>query len=261
MNALFDKYFIKQPRFRRWVTRVLEGDENVQIDLLGAKLTINSIKEHGYLRASRIAQRSSLFRDEVSVLINLAWMLNGADTFIDVGANVGLFSLVFARFRRIFPSLEIHAFEANPDTYQRLIVETANLGIHTHLCALSDREGSVDFVGGAVSHVFAAAQNSSCYSIPSEQVTLTCKRLDSFQFQGASIILKIDVEGHENEVLKGASGLFEQQRIRAVYIDGYRDLGIPAYLLAHGFAIYDGRTLKPSDRPFSLLAIHRDAAE
>lgn len=73
---LLDRLFIKQPKFRRAVTRLVEGDSEKQIDVCGTKLIVNTIKEHGYLRASRLCQHSSLLRDELAVIINLALLLN-----------------------------------------------------------------------------------------------------------------------------------------------------------------------------------------
>jgi FkbM family methyltransferase len=256
VNALIDKYFIKQPRIRRFVTRLLEGDKNSEIELLGAKLRINSIKEHGYLRASRMANRGSLFRDEASVLVNLAWVLSSADTFVDAGANVGLFSHIVARFRKLNPALRVYAFEANPDTFERLVFDCKELGIEAHRCALSDREGSLEFVKGAVSHVFRTVQNQSKYSITSERVILPCRRLDSFGLAGDSIVLKVDVEGHEMAVLRGAENFFREGRISAVYVDGYEDRALPDFLKERGFSLHDGRTLESIEcHAFSLLAL------
>lgn len=40
-------------------------------------------------------------------------------------------------------------------------------------------------------------------------------------------MLKIDVEDHEREVLEGAAFLLRSGRVKAVYMDGYRDKSIP----------------------------------
>jgi hypothetical protein len=65
------------------------------------------------------------------------------------------------------------------------------------------------------------------------------------EIAGDSLILKIDVEGHERQVLEGASGLFEARRVKAVYLDEYRDRGVVDFLRERGFTFYDGRTLEP----------------
>jgi hypothetical protein len=74
------------------------------------------------------------------------------------------------------------------------------------------------------------------------------------------LVIKIDVEGHELPVLKGASRLFAEQRVKVVYLDGYSSSEIPALLRDYGFEFFDGRTLErcPAGAPdYSLLAVHR----
>lgn len=206
MLDLLDRYFIKQPRLRRWVTRLMEGECERDVELLGALVRVHSVKEHGYLRASRLIARSSLLRDEVPVLINLAALFRDGDSFLDIGANVGVFSLSLVRLCRIFPRLRFYAFEAHPDTFARLELRAAEAGIRAFNFALSDREGSLEFVGGAVSNVFTTSENACAYSIRDERLVVPCRRLDQLPIEGHSLILKIDVEGQEQNVLEGAGG-------------------------------------------------------
>jgi len=107
-NWLVDRFFIKQPRLRRAVTRVMEGDSDQSIEMFGTKLLVNTLKEHGYLRASRLCRKSSLLRDEIAILVNLAFVLSDNDTFVDIGANVGFYSHTMTRFylsKALFPML------------------------------------------------------------------------------------------------------------------------------------------------------------
>ena len=89
VNDFLDKNFIKRPRLRRFITRLLEGDKETEVYLLGSKIRINSTKEHGYLRAHRASRSSSLLRDEIPIMITLANLLEDGDTFLDIGANDG----------------------------------------------------------------------------------------------------------------------------------------------------------------------------
>jgi len=254
--SLLDRYFIKQPKLRRFITRLLEGDRTQDVSLLGASLRVHSVKEHGYLRASRMVQNSALLRDELPILIHLAALFSDGDTFVDIGANVGVYSLTLARLRRIFRRSHFYAFEANPDTFSRLTAHTEALGIQAFNVALSDHTGSLEFVPGAVSHVFTTVDNISSYSIAEARVTVPCRRLDEMEIAGNSLVLKIDVEGQEKEVLEGAVALFLSRRVKAVYVDGYKDKGVESFLTGHGFTLLDGKTLAPAaEGLFSLLAI------
>jgi FkbM family methyltransferase len=259
MRYLIDRYFVKQPKFRRLITRLLYGDREQDVDLLGTSIRIHTIKENGYLRASRMIAGSSLLRDELAILINLAALFRDGDTFVDIGANVGIYSLTLARTHRILPRTRFYAFEANPDTFSRLSVHTAKLGIQAHNVALSDHNGTLEFMAGAVSHVFTTVENKSSYNIESERVSVPCRRLDEMAIEGDSLILKIDVEGQEKSVLDGALALFQAKRVKAVYLDGYKDKSIEAFLIGHGFTLLNGQTLEPTQGGiFSLLAL-RDA--
>jgi hypothetical protein len=75
---------------------------------------------------------------------------------------------------------------------------------------------------------------------------------------GESIILKIDVEGHEFAVLEGARQLFERSRVKAVYLDGYAERQkVEQFLRSFGFVFLNGRTSEAFEADgFSLLAIN-----
>lgn len=250
--------FIKRPRLRRAVTRAWEGDSDQQIEIFGTKLTVNTIKENGYLRAWRKCQSSSLLKEEVSVLLDLVFLLDRNDTFVDVGANVGIYALSIARLAKLIPGLRIYAFEANPDTHSRL-AKSAPPFVHTEAIALADRTGSLEFREGAVSHVFTSTDSVSEYVIQGQTQTIPTRRLDECDIQGDSLVIKIDVEGQEANVLKGASGLLDAKRVKVVYLDGYHDRGVEDMLRNCGFHLFDGRTLEPlTQTAFSLLAIHPD---
>lgn len=258
-SFLFDRFFIKRPRLRRAVTRALFGDSDRFIEICGTRLRINTLRENGYLRASQLCQRSSLLRDELSVLVNLAFILEPGDTFVDVGANVGMYAHTIARLARL-TELPVYAFEAHPETYRRLVA--LDDGIIAEQCALSDQAGSIEFCDGAVSHVFTALSKANAYSITTETITVPAKRLDQCEIAGDSLVIKIDVEGSELEVLRSAEGLLTSKRVKAIYVDGYEaNEQVPAFLSQYGFALYDGRSLETAGAWFSLLAIHPDKTQ
>lgn len=258
MMGLFDRYFVKQPRIRRLLTRLLAGDRDIDVPLLGSSIRVNTIKENGYLVASRLAGYSALLRDEVPTMLNLACLLNDGDTFVDIGANVGIYCLNLARMKRVCTNTRFYAFEANPDTFSRLAPNAKSMGVIAQNIALSDRQGTLEFVGGAVSHVFTTVENSNAYSLANERTSVPCTRLDQIEIAGDSIMLKIDVEGQEKSVLDGAAGLFRAHRIKAVYLDGYKARSIEGFLKDEGFSLFDGRTLAPTEGGvFSLLALRR----
>jgi FkbM family methyltransferase len=256
MLHLIDRYFIKKPLIRRFVTKLLAGDRERKVTLLAGDYVVHTVREHGLFRASRLARSCSLSRDEAPVLIHLAGVLRDGDTFLDIGANIGLFATTIARFRVLFPDLKIYAFEPNPDTARRLRANAEPLGVEVFDFALSDRNGTLEFVDGAVSNVFATVENASPYSITSERSFCECRRLEDLSIQGDSLVMKIDVEGHEWEVLQGAIGLFELSRVRALYLDDFKDARVRSFLENYKFRFFNGRTLEAAtDRTRHLLAV------
>lgn len=259
IRFLLDRYFIKQPRLRRWVTRALYGDRDTEVTLFGCRFTINSLRENGYLRASRKITHSSLLRDEIATLLSLAGLLQPGDTFVDVGANIGLFSCTLAR-RTLFHAqgaLRFYAYEPHPDTFRRLTLNAAAAGVVARNFAVSNAPGSLEFVDGAVSHVFTRAEKANAYNLPDQCLSVPSVRLDQEAIEGNSLVIKVDVEGQEWAVLQGAEGLFAAGRVKAVYLDGYEDKpAIEAFLRHHGFMFRDMLTLEPvATCRFGLLAM------
>ena len=60
-------------------------------------------------------------------------------------------------------------------------------------------------------------------------------------------------------MLRGATALFDADRIRCVYIDGFdRDPAVPALLSERGFTLYEPFTLKPfKPEDYMVLAVKR----
>lgn len=156
---------------------------------------------------------------------------------------------------RPFSSLKIYSVEPNPSTFARLAFCDRDK-INFLDCAISDDNDELEFVDGAVSHVFAAADRRNRYHIPGKTTVVKSSRLDDLFSPCHSLVLKIDVEGMERRVLDGASGLLANGLIRVVYLDGFEDPSISDLLISHGFALFEGRSFAPNPVRMSyLLAI------
>ncbi len=245
------------PRFRRLLLRLFVRGGEEDISLFGARLRIDRREEFGYLSASRWAQKSIVFRDEVAPLINLALLLQPGDTFLDIGANVGLYSATLARACRFLPDLRFYAFEPHPETALRLRQSVRDLPVQVLEFALSDRNGEMTFCEGAGSLVFGPVKRHHEFQDPARTRVVRVARLDSLDIAGNTLVLKVDVENHEREVLAGAEALFRTGRIGAVYIDGFYDKALPEWLIGNQFHIFEGRTGKPGPIDHSLLAVHK----
>lgn len=246
----------RYPRLRIQLTRLFVPAREADVQIFGAPLHIDTREEIGLSRAARIADDNIIFRDEAASLLNLALLLRPGDVFVDVGANVGLYSSVLSRYRHVFPETKYVAIEANPATARRLQQSVAGRDVTVMNIGASDRATELAFEPGVTSGVFKVAEPGHTNGIS----RIPCERLDALALPPGDLVFKIDVEGHELPVLKGASRLFAEQRVKVVYLDGYSSSEIPALLRDYGFEFFDGRTLErcPAGAPdYFLLAVHR----
>lgn len=135
--------------------------------------------------------------------------LRDRDIFIDVGSNLGLFTLIASR--KIGPTGRAFAFEPSPLTFARLEENVQLNGlanVHCVNAALSDHSGVDDFTqsedGFAAWNSFAAPTRGEHLStVPVKVITW-----DEFAKQqglvGRVTMMKIDVEGWESRVIQGA---------------------------------------------------------
>lgn len=118
---------------------------------------------------------------------------------VDVGANVGFFTLVYSK---LMPSCHIHSFEIMPKTYNALknTVKLNNLkNVTCHNIGLFNEETDVNvsFKPYMLGHTFI-------HEIPNKIGTeATCTTLDKYGLKNVSFI-KLDIQGAEYEALLGA---------------------------------------------------------
>lgn len=136
--------------------------------------------------------------------------LGPGDVFVDVGANIGMMSLAAARAMQ--GNGKIFAFEPFPQTRGMLeksfwINGFANI-LEVHGAAVSNRVGEAPLFLGATSghHSMFALDIPQGYS--AHQVDVPVVTLDGALPHGQDVtLLKIDVEGAEIDVIKGAASL------------------------------------------------------
>lgn len=133
----------------------------------------------------------------------------GAEVFLDIGANIGAYSVLMASLPTI---QEAHAFEPTPETYSELRLNVAQNSyaskITPHQIALSDQAGTAAFgVISALSGANGIIDTSIHQDKQLQQrVEVKTSPLDGFlSFTQRVIAIKVDVEGHELQVLRGAT--------------------------------------------------------
>ena len=144
----------------------------------------------------------------------------GNDIFWDVGANVGSVAIQALRAERVS---EVHCFDPNPTVLQRLALNLRlNRGTsYVHEFALSDRAGDSVFHLGPESNIASLS-----WEWGQETIRVTCSTIDavvSSRQAPPPTLMKIDVEGLEAEVLRGAATLLATRPPRAIVFEGHCD--------------------------------------
>ena len=143
----------------------------------------------------------------------------------DVGANKGQ-SIVF--FTQMFPNSQIHAFEPDPSAYAEAL-KVCRSGVVLNKFALGDVAGEFEFkcYGGSNMSSFLAPGKETWDSVKNTEV-VQVRRLDDY-CKSAGVdhidILKIDAQGFDGAVLRGAQAMIEAKRIGLIRIElTFRDL-------------------------------------
>jgi FkbM family methyltransferase len=139
-------------------------------------------------------------------LAYLGQILDAPSTCVDVGANFGMYTYALAKLAR-----RVEAFEPLPACADALEAYFGE-NVHVHRVALSSRQGRVNLytpVEGGRPNVERSGLARADADVVAIEVD--AKSLDDFEFEEVSF-LKVDVEGHELDVLAGATDTIARSR-------------------------------------------------
>jgi len=152
-----------------------------------------------------------------NLLANISRYCNAFHTVVDVGANVGQFTLAAARQ---FPTARIYSFEPVPDVAARLHAHVRhNPRVRVFNCAVGSASGRLVFYRNKYTHVSSALRISAETDQPRYDMRgVTPLEVEVVRLDQAlaglpldpPVLLKLDVQGYEKEVLSGCAGLTDQ---------------------------------------------------
>ena len=179
----------------------------------------------------------------------------------DVGANAGFFAI-----QQASRGASVYAFEPNPEAYGRLeeAVRVNDLtgAVTMFACALGAKPGFASIVDGdrtTVASVSFGTESSEGYDVEVDSLDELVPRLDVRRID----LLKIDVEGAEADVLRGASITLEcVERVVVEYHSEQLLDRVSALLSLAGFTLIADRPAYPAQEQMNegvLFAARRPA--
>jgi FkbM family methyltransferase len=204
--------------FRAW-------DAEVEARVFGSRMNLNS----GDYLSNIVLFTPNYFDRHERALI--AEIVRPGDLVIDVGANIGIYTLLLAR--SVGPKGQVIAVEAEPTNFARLQGNVALNGmrwVKLCPCGVSDKEETLalnlDDSGNAGAHSFVAKDGAD----PAQTRIIKCVRLASLvDADRAPRFMKLDIEGFEHRVLKA-------------YFDDVEERMRPDYIM-----LEDARSLREDD--------------
>ncbi len=188
-------------------------------------------------------------------------------TYFDIGAHLGEHVLEAAKC--VGPSGEVHAFEPAPKIHAYLarnIEANALRNVKLNRLAMSDSDGVIHFQERDDPALSSVQLHSDASTIQ-----VDCMRVDHYWRESAKPIdlIKVDVEGAEESVVKGTTGLLR----RPVWIFEYSPAnstrlgtgaaGVIPTFRAAGYDIWtwDGAVCSLVDRSVGIIPVSNDLAD
>jgi len=214
------------------------------------------------------------FETEVDVLLS---MLQFPGLVIDVGANMGVHAIPVAK-ELARQGRRMLAFEPQPVIFQQLCANLALNGlmnVQAFPYACGSRTGTVSFAAPD----YCQGGNFGCVSMSrqagaSETMTAPCHTLDEIVGETSVALIKIDVEGFELEVLRGARKLIRRSH-PAMYVENDRvekSQALIEWLLEQNYRLYwhiaklynpnnfrgNKENVYAQTGSYNMLCVHRD---
>ena len=180
--------------------------------------------------------RSRACQKEPETIVWIENFMKPGEVFYDVGANVGAYSLVASKF--LDGRVRVYAFEPSFSTYDQLcrniLLNRCQDSVYPFMLALNESTGLVEFdyhsleAGDAEHLLIDPIQGPQSESQSVYRQSLPGFRLDDliaeFNFPRPTHI-KLDVDGSELAVLRGAAETLKSDTLRSVLVEVRKQLG------------------------------------
>lgn len=242
--------------------RIFGREDHLGLDLGNCKIFVN-------LRDPRMLQVTNEMLKHGPEAELVEHYLGESDTFLDVGANHGSFSVIAAR--RLGKGGCVIAIEPQPrmaELVKKSLEANARCRFEVHQFACGDKEGQVEFYIPKSTSGTAGLFPGFSATAAHEKLTVTLKKFDDAfdwrKFPG-SLFLKLDVEGSELFFLRGAQEMVATRKPKILLEINPRSsqaAGVTVeqtlqFLRDAGYTSYVELELPPKPRPLSDLNAQR----
>tara|TARA_Y100001958_G_C21144615_1_gene482347 strand:+ start:20 stop:790 length:771 start_codon:yes stop_codon:yes gene_type:complete len=234
--------------------------------LLGYLIRELSVFYDDGINMKSITRRRQLKKNGINYqrykLFEKKWLLqSNINTIIDIGANIGEFTIIFSG---LFPGAEIYAFEPLPACYNQLKANTKGIPtISTFNIGLGSKKSKQNIHKSSWHPASSFREMSTIHkknyphSSEYEEIEVTIDTLDNIlqsESLNKNILIKMDVQGFEDEVIKGGVTIFKHAKVIIVevsFIELYKEEplfhGIYLLLTSMGFE-YKGSLKQSTDK-------------
>ena len=164
---------------------------------------------------AREAVGSSIYRTgvfELAVTEALLRLADPGELALDVGGNLGYMASALAA--AVGPDGHVVTFEPHPALLPRLNANAARWGVRVEPVALADRSGI-----GWLMEPAGFERNEGVATLAEEGIEIHLATLDELMPSETVGVMKIDVEGNEEAVLRGAKQMLAERRVRDIVFE------------------------------------------
>ena len=190
-------------------------------------------------------------RETVPVFMACVDQAAAGEVIVDVGANVGFYTLLAGGALRARPGRHIHAFEPNPAAFQLLqdnLRQNGFQNVTTFPQGVADRAGRLRFYMEK-EHSTSGSLRPLDWRDLTESLETPVVTLDQHLAQHPALragLIKVDIEGAELPALRGARRVLAEHQPYVLYEEyaptfaafDYTAADLRAYLRGWGYALY-----------------------
>ena len=208
-------------RFIYWNLGVRTANITLRYKMTGSTtaVTVENISANMFITTYAEFERFYDLKGEREILRDVLGQVSENDVFYDIGANVGLYSCMISS---AIPKCEVYPFEPHPTNVEALKrnLQLNDIGGQIFQLALSDEEGEFELSSeGAEAGL---GEHSLDTSGTGSTVPVTVRRLDDLRKDHdipIPTVVKIDVEGAELDVIRGAKETFSDPNCKVIYCE------------------------------------------